>query len=87
MILKYLDISTSHITENTCQYIETHLGEACSSFAKNYEYGFYIPVVNDIDINTMPEDLRTIIQYAKSKNCSLICIDRDADIELDLPTY
>lgn len=84
-VLQYLDLSTGHVTQETCnewawQEIHPVIGTD--------EYGFVVAVPDEeYDISHVPQDLQEVIAYARKLGCSLIRFDSDGDQVEGLPFY
>ena len=80
MVELLLPLSTAHITQATLDAIETH------AIAYPNEYGAFV-YVNDEILEPVPQDLKTVFDYANAHSIRWVKFDRDAP-ELDgLPTY
>ena len=77
-IHKYLDLSTGHITKETCNNPPYKVAD--------YEYGAMLYVPDEVH-SQCPEDLAKVIEYAKKHDCAMILFDRDAGTCEDLPIY
>ncbi len=91
MIRAYLDICTSHLTQDTVDNLTA--GKYISVPVYDYEEGMFIIITNKIlhqnmDINKeIPIDLRRVLAYAKQNGITLIRLDRDGEEIGALPTY
>ncbi len=96
-ITKMLTISTANIKQSTGEF----LYKVCSNQSlchltvygqvAQYEdgaeyYGWFIYCRGNC-FSEIPDDLVTAIQFAQSIDCDWICIDRDAEVLTELPTY
>lgn len=81
--LKYLDISTAHVTRETMDQASLN-----PYFIAEYEYGafFYVPDGEDIAEDTRP-DLAAVLQFAKDNDCTLVRFDCDGGSFAELETY
>ena len=82
-IMKHLELSTSHITEETARSSETCL-------LTRYDYGafFYVPWYgDDLELEGVPDDLAGVFKYAHAKHCDLVRFDVEGDIIDGLPVY
>lgn len=88
-IQKMLTVSTSHICERTYNLLKVEPNEnnLCLSVYEKADFGFYIPITNQIEMEHLPEDLKRLIQLTKDLNCDVLCLDCDAEIIRYLPTY
>lgn len=51
------------------------------------EYGWIIYILDDTNVDELPESLRACVQLAKANNCRWLMFDRDEDTIDELPTY
>jgi hypothetical protein len=89
-IVSMLEVSTSHITEESNKLLLQSLEESFPLIVyEKSTYGFLIMVTeNNDDINHLPQDLIRVINLARRRGCAWIMLDRDGDHEdADLPTY
>lgn len=85
MIGKYLDICTSHLTQDTVDNLT--VGNIIGVPVYDYEEGIFIVVPDEFNPLKNPADLGILFAYAKKNGISLIRIDRDGEEIDDLPTY
>lgn len=88
-IRKILVLSTAHVTAETAILLnETDCQKWPLVGGPYSEYGWFVSAHDGdaLDRETSP-DLIAVIAYAKSKDCSMILFDRDADTVDELPTY
>lgn len=94
-IHKYLDLSLAHITYGDSQLLDrfsknTSTGiinrQAFRLVVYEYEYGYFIPLtkieadyMSTLRLFGYSEAFIKLIEYASEKECSLICLDRDAE--------
>lgn len=91
-INQYLDLSTGHITDRTCN---VWASRNPYPVVATYPCGVIVAVPSelpeqhpDTPRNIMiPEDLKRVIEYARSKGCALIRFDSDGDFIDELPSY
>lgn len=85
-IEKALVLSTAHITLAINNALEA--GIVLPFRVQNHEYGFIFFLTEESlhEDNPLPE-LIPIISYAIKNGCTMINLDRDADIVEELPTY
>lgn len=90
MKLSYLDLSSSHVSEETMRQLET--ASDVRLFAgvtvAPYEYGAFVSVpadLSDIDAMEFPDDLKRVLQHARGQGCDIVRLDRDAGVLPDLP--
>lgn len=92
-VLKYLDLSTAHLTVETRVWLGGALPSRpyCSGITiAPYEYGCFCSVPGDlgaIERLECEDDLKTVLQYAMQLGCCVVRFDSDADCLGDLPTY
>lgn len=102
MILTYLDLSTGHLTEATRDLIDTCVERQRSDLGgpgladwpamtvAGYTYGWFMTVPYEFDPHewrALPQDLATVLSYARRHNVPLVRFDSDADTVADLPLY
>lgn len=85
MIGKYLDVCTSHLTQNTINQLEKENIEGVFSY--DYPEGMFIVVPDWHDLRFIPDDLHKLFDYAESIRVSLIRLDRDGEEIDELPVY
>jgi hypothetical protein len=83
-----LCLSTSHITQETCdQLVYTEYREGWPSIYPN-EYGAFIPVHTCASREAQgPPDLAYVLDFARANNIQWIKFDPDGHVIDDLPTY
>lgn len=88
-IYKCLDASTGHLTHETV--IALGLDNVAYVTAHTYKEGLFIVVPDISDVKKAaadwPNDLKDLFEYARSKDCLLIRLDRDSGEADDLPKY
>ena len=91
MVNRYLKMSPAHLKEATIAALEIMDVPYCVI----YDEGVFISVL-DLDhtdaqtrkkYDELPEDLLTILNYARKLGASLVWLDRDADEVEGLPVY
>lgn len=97
MIHKILCASTANITPTTASKLDAAVEDE-----KIYDgftvypkagYGYYLvlceldTLLDELLTCHIPSDLKALIEYALNKGCNRIDLDRDADIDCDLPDY
>ena len=88
-ISKMLDISKTHITAETSDWLdkEVDLAEEITAYAKE-GYGWFIVITpDDLDNDNIPEDLMRCMKLAYKKKCHWLCIDQDGEVLDDLPVF
>lgn len=88
--LAYLDVSTSHLSEETRFWLdEGSHGEPIT--VAPYEYGAFVsvPPFNEegYEPPDLPEDLMTVLRYAAERGCVIVRFDADGYTYSDLPFY
>lgn len=78
--LKYLDVSTWHVKE------ETMSSPFQQYLVAEYEYGAFFYVPDEFEPDT-PPDLVAVLQFAKDNNCTLVRFDSDGGTFAELKTY
>ena len=90
MITKCMEISTTHITEDTANKlrdIDTR-GNITLSIYDKEEFGWWVYIDNRMNRNeSIPDDLWRCIQYAQENGCNWLCLDCDAEVVDELPSY
>jgi hypothetical protein len=88
-----LEISTGHVTNETCNgWIKANLEDGFPR-AVQTEFGWFIYtgwVAEDEEDDPMqrfPEDLRCVVTFARNLNCRWLHLDCDADTIDKLPLY
>ena len=84
MIQNYLDISTAHLTADTMITNKPHL-----FLVADYEEGafYWVPPYDFDDWASCPDDLRTVLHFARSVGVTLVRVDADAPTTDHLPKY
>jgi len=94
-IAKMLTLSTGHVTEETCNcwIPEQNFDPPRVVAFQKGEYGWFIYVggkerdEEDRQDEEIPDDLKTVMSFARKHRCTWLCLDRDGGDEVDLPTY
>ena len=88
-VLSYLDACTCHISKETNDFLERVAGNnSIGQTVAEYEHGFFISVPPEAEYDaTVPNDLRSILDFARTKGCFIVRLDADADLIDDLPTF
>lgn len=93
MIQKMLDASTTHINEETYNWIlkqteATKENKMDLIVYKKEDYGVFIPLHSEmLEGKVFPEPLVFLIGYAMGKGCSWIMLDYDGVVIDELPKY
>jgi hypothetical protein len=94
-ISKMLTLSTAHIRRSTSELLQFKTDDVPFCFDKT-DAGWIVLVsdkafgtkgVEIIDPLTVPSDLKTVLAYARSLGCEWLCLDRDGDVNPNLPTW
>lgn len=96
LIHKMLDVSSSHLCMKTFKWLRNQARSESASdfivFAKE-QYGYFIPIIDD-DLDddhavqdSLPEDLKTVIDFARNRGCTWLMIDVDGAIINELPVF
>lgn len=87
MLGKYLDISTSHLKEETLN----NLSENKMPYSYDYKEGVFISVPDKSilgnEIYNLSSDLVALLEYAWKNDVLLIRLDTDGEVMDDLPIY
>ncbi|GAA0853951.1 hypothetical protein ABER99_20195 [Paenibacillus glucanolyticus] len=86
---KMLVLSTAHIMQETCEFLESR---SCPLIVyPKHEYGYIILVYTDTEdddkCDVIPECLKGLLEFAARQDCEWIMLDRDASICAELPSY
>lgn len=84
-IFNYLDLSTAHLTKETCDNPPNVIGGDSVTIAK-HQYGFFMSMPCQVD-DSCPDDLRRVIEYAEKHRCAMICFDSASSFIDALPRY
>ena len=79
-----LTISTSHITEETAAVLENM--ELVVYKKGNCGWFIYVDSANAI-MDTIPNDLKECLGFAKSLRCNILCLDSDGPIVENMGVY
>ena len=88
-IYQYLDCSIGHITKETSEFLERVYGtnDICQTVA-SYEYGYFVSVPPEAEYDeSVPTDLREILDFARSKGCLILRLDTDGDTHPELKFF
>lgn len=88
-IAKVLTLSTAHVTETTAKKLARY-AETDSEMPVAYDletYGWLVYTGDMSNETTWPDDLRTIVAFARNHSCLWIKLDRDGETVDGLPTY
>ena len=100
MIHTYLDLSTGHLTEATRDLLDRAAGDLSLSRGTINGWpamsiaacpnGWFMTVPYEFDPHqwrALPQDLGTVLSYARRNNVTLVRFDSDGDTVADLPFY
>lgn len=88
MIRKLLDISTGHVSKETRDLLNEGEGGSPHIWAIPHEYGWFVRAHDEAeDLAQTPDDLVTVMRYAKQLDCDWIKFDCDADFVEELPMF
>lgn len=88
-VFQYQDCSTSHVTKETMRYLKrisgnNNIGQTVAS----YEYGCFISVSTEAEYHKdVPEDLRTVLDFARGNECLVLRLDADGCTYPNLPIF
>lgn len=87
-VLNYLDLSTGHLTHDTCN--RWALGSPWP-VVSNYERGLVVgvpdkQVIKESEVE-IPNDLLHVIDHARNLGCTLILFDAGGDVSDELPYF
>lgn len=87
MIGKFLDICTSHLTQDTVDDLDKGFYTYVPVYS--YEEGMFIVVPDEFEDKDKPhpDDLGILFKFARDKGITLIRLDRDGEEIDELPTY
>ena len=85
MIGKYLDVCTSHLTQDTVDNLTAGFYHYVPVY--DYEEGMFIVVPDKFEEEPLPDDLSILLEYARKNGISFIRLDRDGEEIDDLPVY
>lgn len=87
-VYRHLTLAQSHVSKDTMEWMESaELPDLCIG---PYDLGCFVtvPVVDaDIDLLDCPEDLKTVMHYARSIDCDVLRFDVDGDFIEALQEY
>lgn len=92
-IHKMLDVSTSHITEETARKLDVEvfgIMDGMDLVVYKKECGWFVAVPSDLEnlpVNRIPEDLKQCLEVAIEHDCTWIVFDCDVAVVEGLKTY
>ncbi|WP_175047945.1 DUF5983 family protein [Duganella vulcania] len=86
---RYLDVATSHISKATSEFLESVAGSnSLGQTVASYEYGFFVTVREDQQYHdSVPEDLRTVLEFARKQGCIVVRFDAHGLDHEVLPSF
>lgn len=82
-----LELSAGHLTESTLRFLEqaSEMPFPDINVYPKGDMGYFITVIPyDVEF---PEDLERVLNYAESRGCLYLLIERDGSINMDLPFH
>ncbi|MCY8228829.1 hypothetical protein MOC30_14660 [Bacillus spizizenii] len=79
--VKMMELSTSNLKEETRNWLDEQANKRnidLITYPKE-NYGYFIPLFDEMELDSIPNDLRKIIDYAISNNFEWIMFDCDAE--------
>ncbi|MCY7947942.1 hypothetical protein P8891_05745 [Bacillus atrophaeus] len=79
--VKMMEISTSNLKEETRNWLDEQVDKRNSeliTYSKE-SYGYFIPLFDEMELDSVPNDLRKIIDYAISNSFEWVMFDCDAE--------
>lgn len=89
-ILRVLELSTAHITKESNEFLryEAHTcGPVQLIVFEKGEYGYLIRVEDHEIEDQVPEDIKSLLEFAESQNCTWMILDRDGEVLESLPRW
>ena len=87
-IRTFLDLSTSHLSEEACRDLNSC--EGVIAYETTYGWLMYVPEEDAAELaedNDWPPELVPIVEMARSKGCEYVLFDADAATTDLLPTF
>lgn len=81
-----LELSTAHLSKEAAENLDGLDPQDFVAYAK-YDYGWFVPVLDRVNLNNLPDSLREIMFLAKGLGVDWIMFDQDADVHPSLPIY
>lgn len=82
----YCDLSTAHLSRATMSMLESR-DHGFPFTVAPYDFGVFVGVPDELDVNTTPKDLLQVMQHAKKLNCFVVRFDADGDVCAALPAF
>ena len=88
-ISKMLTISTAHIRPDSTRFLDDEytFGDAGLVLYGKDEYGWFIYISDIETYKRVPQDIVDCMKFARSHDCHWLCLDCDAEVINELPTY
>lgn len=87
-IFTYLDVCNNNLSQDTFDWLSKVTGAQIGMTVAAYDYGVFVSVPVSVDeYRRLPEDLETVLAYARNRNCVVVRFDKDADVLAELPNY
>ena len=88
-VFKYLDVSTSHLSELSMDLLKSVAGtNEIGQTVASYEYGYFVSIRAEGDYHkSIPADLRNVLDFAQGKGCFIVRFDADGEGFVELPTF
>lgn len=79
--VKMMELSTSNLKGETRNWLDEQLSKRNSELIiyPKENFGYFIPLFDEMELDSVPNDLRKIIDYAISNNFEWIMFDCDAE--------
>ncbi len=89
-VYRYLDCSTTHITEETMRLLDRGQESGLRIAVAPYEYGVFVTVPDDAESQQegdMPKDLVEVLKFARQRGCYVVRFDSDGCDYDELPRF
>lgn len=83
-IVKMMELSTKHITEETSKKLES---TGITLLKHDFGWILYADIDACDHTEDFPEDLKRVIEYAAEQGCGWILLDSEVEPIKELPTY
>lgn len=83
---KIMTLSTSHIKDETANYLADESRGELVVYKKD-QFGWFIFIGSDEPFNNVPFELLKVIEFAREHGCAWLCLDRDGQLNKDLPIH
>lgn len=88
VIRTFLDLSTAHLSEETCLTLNSY--EGVTAYEMPYGWLMYVPIRGIDELahdGNWPPELLPIVTLARSRGCDYVLFDGDASQTALLPTF